>query len=352
MVKTAGIAGAGLVGRILALALLRDGWRVTIFDRDDTIGKASCGYIAAGMLSLYSEAENTGDLVIDLGYRSMELWPQILSDIGAEFCLQALGSVMVAHAADLSDLEMKCAIIRNRFPDVFSELRITNKVYELEEGISAPYGMYIKGEGSIDSINLFKCLERALRDYGITWYSNVNVLKVQCAEIVTEQGLHTFDFVFDCRGVGAKSEVAGLRGVRGEAILVKAPGVTIKRAVRMMHPRYSVYVVPRQENMFIVGASEIESCDYSEVSVQSALEMLSAIYSLHRGFAEARILDMMSACRPAFRDNVPRVLVEDRAIRINGLYRYGYLCVPAIVEEVLSLLNGGTLNHQALFSKN
>ena len=350
MVKTAGIAGAGLVGRLLALALLQDGWRVSIFDRDDVLGKRSCGFVAGGMLSLYSEAETTGDLVVELGYRSLKLWPEILHYVGASECLKMLGSVIVAHAGDLHELERICAIIQRRFTDLFGNICISDEIRTLEGGLSVHHGVYIQGEGCIDSIRLFSCLEATLIRLGIKWLCNTHVDEVASRTLVAGGQRHVFDVVFDCRGIGAKSEIPGLRGVRGESMLLHAPEVVIGRPIRMVHPRYSVYMVPRSEGRLIVGATEIESCDLSEISVRSVLELLSAAYSVHRGFAEARVLDMMSACRPAFSDNLPRIIVENGVVRINGLYRHGYLSTPAIVEEVINLLKCGNARYPGLLN--
>ncbi|MFV9878233.1 MAG: FAD-dependent oxidoreductase [Anaplasma ovis] len=350
MVKTAGIAGAGLVGRLLALALLQDGWKVSIFDRDNALGKRSCGFIAGGMLSLYSEAETTGGLVIELGHRSLELWPGILRSVGASECLKMLGSIIVAHAGDLQELERICAIIRRRFTDLFGSLCISDEIHTLESGLSVRHGMYIQGEGCIDSMRLFSRLEATLIRLGIKWLCNTRVDEVASRALVVDGQRHVFDVVFDCRGIGAKNAIPGLRGVRGESMLLHAPEVVIGRPIRMVHPRYSVYMVPRSEGRLIVGATEIESCDFSEISVRSVLELLSAAYSVHRGFAEARVLDMMSACRPAFSDNLPRIIVEDGVIRINGLYRHGYLSTPAIVEEVISLLKHGSARYPGLIN--
>ncbi|WP_049756285.1 FAD-dependent oxidoreductase [Anaplasma centrale] len=351
MVKTAGIAGAGLIGRLLALALLQDGWRVSIFDRDSVLGKQSCGFVAGGMLSLYSEAETIGDLVVELGHRSVELWPKILCSVGASEYLKMLGSVIVAHTGDLHELERICTIIRRRFPSLFGDLCISDEVHTLEEGLSVRHGVYIQGEGCVDSMRLFSRLEATLTCLGAKWLCNTHVDEVTSGTIVTGGHRHVFDVVFDCRGVGAKSAISGLRGVRGESMLLHAPEVVISRPVRMVHPRYSIYVVPRSESRVIVGATEIESCDFSEVSVKSVLELLSAAYSVHRGFAEARVLNMMSACRPAFADNLPRVIVENNAVRINGLYRHGYLSAPAIVEEVINLLKCGNTRYPGLHTK-
>ncbi|HFD14542.1 MAG TPA: FAD-dependent oxidoreductase, partial [Epsilonproteobacteria bacterium] len=56
--------------------------------------------------------------------------------------------------------------------------------------------------------------------------------------------------------------------------------------------------------------------------------------------AEARIVNMVTNCRPTLRDNLPAITQDKRLTRINGLYRHGYLLAPAVVEEAL---NGGIL---------
>jgi len=106
----------------------------------------------------------------------------------------------------------------------------------------------------------------------------------------------------------------------------------------MLHPRYKIYIVPRPNNRYVIGATEIESEDKSPMSVRSSLELLSAVYSMHSGFAEARIVNMLTNCRPTLRDNLPKIEHSTKMTRINGLYRHGYLLAPAVVEEAL---NGG-----------
>jgi glycine oxidase len=65
------------------------------------------------------------------------------------------------------------------------------------------------------------------------------------------------------------------------------------------------------------------------------LELLSAAYSLHPGFGEARIVNSLTNCRPALDDNLPSIRHEPQVTRINGLYRHGYLLTPAVVEQAL-----------------
>jgi glycine oxidase len=105
-----------------------------------------------------------------------------------------------------------------------------------------------------------------------------------------------------------------------------------------MHPRYQLYVVPRPNNQFVVGATELESEDAGPVTVRSVLELASALHSLHPAFGEARVLRMSAALRPALDDHRPAVTLRDGVWHINGLYRHGYLCAPALVDALANKL--------------
>ncbi|HUH36682.1 MAG TPA: FAD-dependent oxidoreductase, partial [Spongiibacteraceae bacterium] len=146
--------------------------------------------------------------------------------------------------------------------------------------------------------------------------------------------------VIDCRGTGAKPDAPRLRGVRGEVLWVQAPEVQLSRPVRLMHPRYQLYISPRPDHIYVIGATEIESESTAPITVRSSLELQSALYSLHRGFSEAHILKAYAQCRPAYPDNLPRIDSEPGLLRVNGLYRHGYLLSPLVAELALQSLHG------------
>ncbi|HEX7636892.1 MAG TPA: FAD-dependent oxidoreductase, partial [Burkholderiaceae bacterium] len=137
------------------------------------------------------------------------------------------------------------------------------------------------------------------------------------------------------RGLGARPTLP-LRGVRGELLWLHAPGVELRRPVRCIHPRHRVYLVPRHGDMVIVGATEIDSEDRSPVSVRSALELLSTAHSIVPQLAEARIVRLDSHLRPATADQRPHLHCEPGLVRLNGLFRHGFLLAPALVEEALA----------------
>ena len=124
--------------------------------------------------------------------------------------------------------------------------------------------------------------------------------------------------VVDCRGLAARDTQPDLRGVKGEMIVIETDEVELSRPVRLIHPRFPLYVIPRGDGRFMLGATSIEA-EHDGVSVRSALELLGAAYAVHPAFAEARIVEFGAGLRPAFPDNLPRIAIDQHNIAVNGL---------------------------------
>ena len=130
-------------------------------------------------------------------------------------------------------------------------------------------------------------------------------------------------------------------------IIVETGEVELSRPVRLIHPRWPLYVIPRGENKFMLGATSIEAED-TGVSVRSALELLGAAYAVHPAFAEARIVEFGSGLRPAFPDNLPRITIGNEQIAVNGLYRHGFLLAPALAELTLGLCAARRIDNEVM----
>ena len=140
------------------------------------------------------------------------------------------------------------------------------------------------------------------------------------------------DRIVDCTGSAQIGILPGLRGVRGEMLLLDTGEISLSRPIRLLHPRHPIYIVPRDKNRFMVGATMIESADRSRISARSMLELLGAAYALHPSFGEAEVVEIGVDARPAFPDNLPRLTRQGRVIHINGLYRHGFLLSPAMAR--------------------
>ena len=334
-----GIVGVGLVGRVLALNLLQQGHTLTLFDADTAYGEKAAGMTAAGMLAVFAELETAESVIFAHGNRSISLWPALLKKVGIPEAYQQKGSIITAHPQDYKELDHFIETLKSKVEEA-SEIKLLDRreLTQLEPDLEQhAKAFFIPQEGQVDAQKFMKASSDYLLNHpSVTWHQETKVDEVNKKGILVDNVFQAYDWVFDTRGLGANAQVKDLRGVRGEVIWLDAPEVKITRPTRMLHPRYKIYIVPRENNRYVIGATEIESEDMSPVSVRSSLELLSAVYSMHTGFGEARIVKMLSNCRPTLRDNLPNIEQEERLTRINGLYRHGYLLAPAIVEQALN----------------
>jgi glycine oxidase len=321
MPKRIAVAGAGIVGLWQALTLARRGFSVHLIERSAQPFEEAASALAGAMLAPHCEAEAAEPIVRELGLRSLALWRASYPGVTAK------GTLVVAGTRDRAEL-LRFA----RMTDGYAKLA-AEELHALEPGLERRFaaGLYYAGEAHMAPMPAMHFLLEAARGAGV---------EVSLATEWTGTSPDV-DVLIDCRGLAARAELAGLRGVRGERIVVLASEVDLTRPVRLLHPRHPLYVVPWGEGRYMVGATVIESEDQSPVTVRSALELLGSAYALHPGFGEGEILDMTAGVRPAFADNVPRILVRGRTIYVNGLYRHGYLLAPALAQLVADYLTLG-----------
>jgi len=351
-----GIAGAGLAGRTLAWRLLRAGCRVSLFDSRPRDALDTASMTAAAMLSPLAELAVSDDAVFALGQRSMQLWPRWIAElaegdgksVGKPVYYRQQGTLVVAHAPDQSSLDHFTRLLHHKLPEACrAQVHTLDAagLAEREPALAGRFngGLFLEGEGQLANDQWMTALALEIDRLGVNWHEGRAVERVEADRIVCAGELHAVDVAVDARGVGSRAQwPAGnpLRGVRGEVLRVECRGVELQRPVRLMHPRYALYVAPRPDHQFVVGATELESEDTGPVTLRSMLELGSALYSLHPAFGEARVLRLSAALRPALDDHRPSVVQRDGVWHINGLYRHGYLCAPAVVDELAHKLLG------------
>jgi len=355
-----GIAGAGLLGRLLAFKLNALGHKVTLYEQGHIQHSKSAAYTAAAMISPMSEVVVSERAIYDIGMQSLRLWPEIMQALPAHFSslYKANGSIVVAHGQDDSELEQFHHDLNYHLGQHNNSQWLNAeqlRSYEPDIGNHFTRGLYLPNEAFLDNRVFLDNLLDYLLEQGVTLIEQCGItfghdgvirFNDQHHAQNSQSNQHQHELWFDCRGMGAKTD-SPVRGVRGEVIWVETHEVAITRPLRLMHPRYKLYVVPKAGHKYILGATEIESDDDSPMSVQSALELCSALYSINPAFAEARILEIDTNLRPSLRDNMPCIKQASytqnhnqtpiSAIHINGLYRHGYLLAPTLVEHALSL---------------
>ncbi|HEV2613105.1 MAG TPA: FAD-dependent oxidoreductase [Gammaproteobacteria bacterium] len=332
-----GIAGAGIMGQLMTFMLINAGHDVTLFDQSKS---ANCSMAAAGLLTPLSELEKNDLDIYRLGVESLNNhWPEIIRKLNQEVYFKKSGSLFVSHSRDSEALNYIIKLISAKLNSPINPIAIKDLEPELSKFNT---GFYFQDEGQIDSQQILMLLQEYLLGHGVIWHKNSFVSEISAGQVKvqdnTQEKTHKFDVVIDCRGLGAKQIFNNLRGLRGELIWLYAPHVNISRPVRFHHPRYSLYIAPRPNQIYIIGASEIESEDYSDISVQTTLELLTAAYYIHPGFSDARIIKTITHCRPTLVDHKPEIKYSHKFIAINGLYRHGFLIAPSLAYEVMKNL--------------
>jgi glycine oxidase len=346
------VIGAGLVGRLMALSLVNQGHQVTLLDKDNKQGHQSAAYAAAGLLTPLGEAMHAQPNIVEMGFESLKLWPKLLAQLDGYTYFQQAGALMVSHEQDLGDYQRFVRYIQNHYPQHQLQHLNRQQILELEPELGHRFnqGIFLPEEGQIGNRKLLIALEQQLEKSNLTWLDNSLMVKIdqQASHcLVTydannENRVLECDLAIDCRGAGARSNeskaeaapLKDLRGVRGELFQLFAPEVNITRPIRLMHPRYQLYIAPKTKGVYVVGATEIESEDCGSMTVRSSMELLSAAYSVHSGFAEANIRQHIVQLRPAFSDNQPKISVHQRLIQVNGLFRHGFLIAPVVLEQL------------------
>jgi glycine oxidase len=280
-----------------------------------------------------------------MGQYALSRWPELLAPLAQPVFFQREGTLVLWHRQDAAEATRLARVLARtgaQVPELAAMQTLDGSgIAALEPSLGQRFaqGLFLPGEGQLDNRALLSALLATLQtspDVKLHWQSP------RAPEDFSPGAPGQPDRVIDCRGLGAKPQWSALRGVRGEVIRVHAPEVALQRPTRLVHPRYPLYIAPKPGGVFVIGATEIESDDMSPASVRSTLELLSAAYAVHSGFAEARILEIATQCRPTLPDNLPAIRQpHPRVLQINGLYRHGFMIAPAVLDAAMELLVHG-----------
>lgn len=313
------IIGAGIAGLWQAVTLSRQGHSVRLIDKSARPFENAASRLGGAMLAPFCEGESAEPVIVELGQKGVSLWRE------AYPAFQPNGSLVVATARDMNELA-RFARMTSHF-----ETLNANDIADLEPALGGRFnkGLFYPDEAHVEPLSAMRALLALAQElqvdveFGVNWDG---VIQADC------------DYAIDCRGIGAARNLSGLRGVRGEMLVIESDEISINRPVRLLHPRFPLYIVPWPENRFMIGATVIESEDRGPATVRSALDLLAMAYTLHPAFGEARILEFGADLRPSFPDNIPKIALRGRHILVNGFYRHGYLLAPVLAELVATYI--------------
>jgi len=296
------VVGSGVAGLCVATLLAEQGETVEIITQPDC---RAASHWAGGMLAPWCEAESAPPQVIEWGQHAASWWAKRVEGVEQQ------GTLVVAPPRDSREL--------TRFASMTQQHQWVAPG-EVEPALENRFarGLFFAGEAHLDPRRALQQLHDKLQQAGVPIHSGKPSGKI-----------------IDCRGIHAADQQPSLRAVRGEMLILHAPEIQLSRPVRLLHPRFPCYLVPRASGHFMLGATMVESHDSSPISARAMMELLSAAYSLHPALAEARITESGTGLRPAYQQNLPQVRYENGRFYLNGLYRHGFLLAPIMAEKLM-----------------
>ncbi|AWI61398.1 glycine oxidase ThiO [Sinorhizobium fredii] len=314
------VKGAGVAGLAAAFELSRRGIAVEVVDAAESVGAGASSY-AGGMIAPYCEREAADEAVLTLGLSSADWWEEA---VPGEVIRR--GTLVLAAGRDSGELDRFAARTRGY------EWVGGNAIGELEPDLAGRFerALFFSEEAHLDPRKAMAGLYAALVERGVRFH-------LGSADAPSET---SYSAVVECTGAAAIATTPGLRGVRGEMLFLETSEISLSRPVRLLHPRHPLYIVPRDSHRFMIGATMIETDDDGPITARSVMEFLNAAYAVHPAFGEARLVETGVGVRPAFADNLPRVLDRDDGFAIAGMHRHGFLLAPAMARQLAQRLCG------------
>lgn len=320
-VQRVNVFGAGVMGLCIATEVAARGHRVQIYDAASGPGPEACSWWSGGMLAPYCEAESAEEPVLRHGEQALNWWD---SHTG---CVQRRGTLVLALPRDRGELK-RFARLTGRHQQL-DRAQITTLEPAFENRFDQ--ALFFQDEAHLDPRQALRQLSDQLALQGAQFHYGVDVN--------AGHGLQPADITIDATGLAARSQLSGLRGVKGEMLILRCPEIRLTRTIRLLHPRIPIYLVPRDDHTYMLGATMIESDERQRISARSLLELLGALYALHPAFAEAGILEIGVDARPAFANNMPRLRWRAGRLYANGLYRHGFLLAPAVAQMAAAVVD-------------
>jgi glycine oxidase len=136
-----------------------------------------------------------------------------------------------------------------------------------------------------------------------------------------------------------------VRPVKGQTLRLHLPTLQMQHVVRATVKGNPIYVVPRGDGRFVVGASSEEAGFDIRPRAGAVYELLRDAQSLLPELGEAVLEEVCTGLRPGSPDNAPLIGESgtDGLVLATGHYRNGVLLAPVTADAVAGLIVDGRL---------
>lgn len=316
------VRGAGIIGLSCADELVRRGHAVVVVDPAPGSGASRA---AAGLLSPSTEVWWDEPVLLELGLRSLALWPDFAGRLGMP--LHTAGTVLAARDhGDLQQVERQLELLaaHGRPADLLSPRELAALEPALTHRVAG--GALLPDDASVDPRAVVASLLHRVP--------------------VAPSGPDSADVTVLATGARLPEPYTHLvRGVRGEIVRARLDDGAPEHTVRGWVRGEPVYVVPRPDGKVVIGATTEEHGRDPVPTVGGVGRLLEAARELVPALDRAEFVEAIARDRPASPDHLPLIgPVDDGVILAAGLHRHGVLLAPLTAQLVADYIETGAVD--------
>jgi glycine oxidase len=329
------IAGGGIIGLSLSIALHKRGARVLVVERGEPGREAS--HAAAGML-VDCSAE-TPAVLQPLAMASARMYPEFAHELqdesGVDVDLRDNGALLFPPPEHIYER-----------PGFTTDNLLPAPLAELEPALAdlKRPAVYLK-ERSVDPRALTAAALRAAKHRGVDISSGTAVTEVllsggRAAGVGTAKSTYNAPVVVNCAGAWASqfpTHGVPTRPVKGQMLSVVGAPV-LRHAIRALE----VYLVPRSDGRILIGAT-VEEAGYDKRTDPDTIRRLhQAALSLVPALSRARVLEAWAGLRPGTPDSLPILgaTTTPGYFVAAGHFRDGILLAPVTAHVMAQVVTG------------
>jgi glycine oxidase len=349
------VVGGGIIGLSIGWRAAEAGLSVTLVEDSPRRGAS---WAAAGLLAPVTEVYHGEERVLRLGVESLKRYPKFIADLeeltGLRAGYRSSGTLIVAPDADAFAALEELRALQDRLNLEVQGLN-RREARALEPALSPRLrgAWLVTGDHSVDNRAMASALAEACRRRRVAIVEEAVAsvvvesdrvrgvrlrtgITVECDKVVIAAGC--WSALID----GIPDDVRPpVRPVKGQLLYLGGPPepVLIERAVRGP----DVYIVPRGDGRFVVGATVEERGFDTTVTAGAVYQLLRDAYELVPGLAELELIECVAGLRPGSPDNAPIVGETglDGLVVATGHFRNGILLTPLTADAIAELLTTG-----------
>lgn len=335
------IAGGGIIGLSLSIALRKSGARVLIVERGQPGREASS---AAGGMLVDSSFE-TNPALQPLATLSARMYPEFVHEIETE-------SGMKVDLRDQGTVIFPTLEQVHKRAELITAARLTTPLTDLEPALAEDgrVAFHVK-ERSVDPQALAAAAVKAAKHRGVDFSSgdpaiSVNLSRGSVTGLTTTKTTFLAPKVINCAGAWA-GQIAPhqfpTRPVKGQMLCLATPSrALLSHVVRAPE----VYLIPRSDGRIVVGTT-VEQVGFDKrTDVPTIQRLYRAAVKMIPALRDAKILRDWAGLRPGTPDDLPILgaTATPGYYVATGHFRDGILLAPITAQVMADVVAGDPCN--------